>query len=98
MDNIKVLKLVTGEEIVASVTDEGSYWKLHNPVRFSVVPVDENRLGIQMQEFIMLSKDKVIDMSKEFVMAVCNPVDEIVNSYNNQFSTIALPPEKSLIT
>lgn len=96
--NIKVLKLLSGEEVVADITDEGSFFKLKNPVKFVMMPVNQSQVGVEMHPFIMLSKDSEIELSKDFVIAVCTPIDEIVKSYSAQFSDIILPPEKKLIT
>lgn len=98
MENVKVLKLLSGEEIVAEVVDEGSFYTLKNPVKFVMTPVNQNQMGVEMHPYIMLSKDDFVELSKDFVIAVCNPVDEISDSFKNQFSDIVVPPEKRLIT
>ena len=98
MEQIKVLKLLSGEEIVAEVTDGGSFVIVKNPVKFVMMPVNSSQVGVEMHPFIMLSKDDEVELSKDFIIAICNPIDEILQSYKSQFSAIVTPPEKRLIT
>ena len=97
-NNIKVLKLLSGEEVVADVTDGGSFLKLTSPVKFVMVPVGQSQVGMEMHPFVMLKDDKEIEISKDFVIAICDPVDKILEAYKSQFSELVLPPEKRLIT
>lgn len=92
MDNVKVLKLTTGEEIVSEIVDEGSYYKLKNPVKFVMTPIGQDKVGIEMHPFIMLSRDTEYELSKEVVMLVADPLENVENSYKEQFGTIVTPP------
>ena len=97
-NNIKVLKLLSGEEVVANITEETeTTYRLKNPVKFVMMPVNQSQVGVEMHPFILLCKDEELEISKGFVIAVCNPVDQIEKSYAEQFSGIILP-EKKLIT
>ena len=98
MENVKVLKLTTGDEIVSELTDEGSFFRLKNPVRFIISPVSDSQMGVQMHPYVILSDDKEFDILKDFVITVCNPVDEVLQSYQSQFSDLVLPPENKLVT
>lgn len=97
MNEVKVLKLNTGEEIVAEIEDMGSYWKVKNPVRFAMVPLDDNRIGMEMQPFIMLSEDSEFEILKSNVITCGNPIGQILQSYSNQFSDLVVPQGKKLI-
>jgi hypothetical protein len=98
MDNIKVLKLKTGEEIVSDIKDEGSYYVLKNPVKFSLVQLQNGQVGVEMHQFMMLSQETEFELPKDCVMVVANPVEDIVQSYSSQFSDLVLPPEKHIVT
>ena len=96
-NDVKVLKLVSGEEVVSKVTDEGYHVTLLKPVKFVMVPVSQTQMGFEMHPFVMLSKDDEVELPKEFIMTMCSAIDEIAKSYNSQFSDIVVPQEKRLI-
>lgn len=98
MENIKVLKLLSGEEIVCDVQESETAFLVKNAVKFVMTPINQSQVGIEMHPFVMLSDDKEMEISKSFVITVCNPVDKVLEAYSSQFSDLVLPPEKSLIT
>lgn len=94
---IKVLKLTTGEEIVAGVEDQGSYLSLNRPVKFVMVQTPSGGVGLEMHPFVLLSQEETFEVQKEFIILQCDPVKDVLDAYDRQFSNIELPPEKELI-
>lgn len=82
MSEVKLLKLVTGEEVIAKITEnrENNSYKLENPIKIGIVP-NGNNVGIAMVELTPFSKDKEFYINFDKVIFVCNPIDEIKNKY-----------------
>jgi len=86
--NIKFLKLVTGEDVLAEMSFENERYVLKHPVR--ILPTRE---GIGMGPLNPFSKGEKIEIPKEHVIYKDDPDDEIKNAYNAQFgSGIVIPP------
>lgn len=81
--NIKYLKLITGEEVVASVTDNGDTYSLKNPVKLVLMPP----MGLSMIGFCNFTKSEGVTIKKEHVMFVDELDDEIYNAYNQKFGS-----------
>lgn len=88
---IKVVKLVTGEDVVADIEfqDEshGRMVVLKNPQRFMVTSE-----GVGSIPLVPFSDDKVYTVNMNHVVLICEPDIDIKNGYNSQFgSGIVLP-------
>lgn len=93
--NIKVLKLVTGEEIITQVkSDDGKEIVLIEPQRFLMTEE-----GVASLPLIPISKDKQYTISKNHVILIAEPDDNIRNVYNSKYgSGIVLPTNGNLGT
>lgn len=98
VENVKVLKLETGEEVVAQIDEGDDNFVLINPVRFMMVQNAQQGVGMEMHPYIMLTSDTEFTLAKNRVLLVCEPVTEILNAYTNQFNDIAVPPQPQIIT
>jgi hypothetical protein len=98
MENIKVIKMLSGEEVVAGVEERPDTLLLKSPVKFVMTPISQSQMGIEMQPYVVLSKDTEVEVSLKFVVAICDPVEEVAESYQSQFSELVIPPEKRLVT
>lgn len=84
---IKLIKLITGEEIIANVTEQQDALELKTPVR--VVFTQE---GVGMVPYTLLAKSDVISIKQQHVIYEAEPDVEALNAYNSQFgSGIVLP-------
>jgi predicted P-loop ATPase/GTPase len=95
---IKLLKLITGEEIIADVTETQDALELKTPVR--VVFTQE---GVGMVPYTLLAKSDIISIKNQHVIYVAEPDIEALNAYNSQFgSGLVLPgnsgPNLKIIT
>lgn len=90
--NIKVLKLVTGEEIISQIKENTGLGSdnelvLIEPQRF--VMTEE---GVGSMPLMPISKDKEYKISKNHVIIIAEPDDNIRNVYNSKYgSGIVLP-------
>lgn len=86
--NIKVLKLITGEEIITQIKSESDHdLVLEEPQRFVVTEE-----GVGSMPLVPISKDKKYTISKNHVILIAEPDDNVRNAYSAKYgSGIVLP-------
>ena len=89
--NIKVLRLVTAEELIGEWDQEKG--SILNPV--VMVPVSKDKIGIQ--PWITLSGDDEILLKDQHIMAIVTPDIKLQNEYNRVFCSGLVMPEDSEI-
>lgn len=77
--DIKVLKLVTGEEMIAQLESDITTYTVIKPQKFIMT-----QEGIASMPFIPFSKDEKFTIQKSHVLVVCEPEDDIKNVYNSK--------------
>ena len=97
---IKLWRLTTGEDIIgnrADETEEG-YTLIKKP--FVLIPM-QGKPGQPMQigfhPYIPYTKDQVIKIKKNNIMAETLPDDKMVDAYEKNTSSIVQPNKKSII-
>ena len=98
--NIKIVKLITGEEIIAKVLpSSGLIVKIENPVRIVVMPnkLDPKTPNVGLAPWAEFSDEKIFELDKSHVLCIMTPVKEFVSQYNSIFGGLVLP-NSGLIT
>ena len=80
---IKYLKLISGEEVVSDVTDNGTTYSLKNPVKLVLMPPH----GLSMIGLCNFIKAETLTLKKEHVMYVEELEEQVYNAYNQQFGS-----------
>lgn len=79
--NIKILKVVTGEELVADVkSDEGDSYVLKNPTQ-----IVHSHEGVGLMNYSIFAKSKEITIAKDHVVWVAEVEEQMYNAYNGQY-------------
>ena len=92
---IKVLKLITGEEIITQLKSEDEN---------TIVIVDPQKFimsqeGVGSMPLMPMSNDKEYSISKNHILLISEPDDDIKNVYNSKFgSGVIVPTSSSIIT
>ena len=89
--NIKVIRLVTTEELIGEWDQEKS--SITNPV--VMVPVSKDKIGFQ--PWITLSDDDEIVLKDQHIMAIVTPDIKLQNEYNRVFGSGLIMPDESEI-
>ena len=92
--NIKIVKLLTGEEILAKVLPSSDHVVImENPVRIVVMPnrIDPKTPNIGFAPWAEFSDDKEFVVDKSHVVAIMIPIKEFVNQYNTMFGKLVTP-------
>jgi len=98
MSEIKVIRLSTGEDVIAKVDRGADYITLEKP--FVIIP---QQLGpgkpvqLMMSLYNAFGKGDKVEVAKDKVVFITEPKDEIKASYEQNTSKI-LTPNKGLIT
>ena len=98
MSDVKVLRLSTGEDVIAKIEEGSEKVTLNKP--FVIIP---QQLGpgkpvqLMMSLYNAFGKGDTIEVSKDKVVFMTEPKDEIKSSYEANTSKI-LTPNKGLIT
>ena len=97
--NLKLVRLFTGEDILADIVEVGDkFIKVKDPVRVVVVPSkDETQPGIALAPFTHWSKDKEIDIYVHVVMCIMEPITEFKNQYNAIFGGLVMSENKLIL-
>lgn len=92
--NIKVFRLITGEDIVAfcdqKEPNENGVWYVQKPAGIHLVPLDkEGRFGLQLAPWTQFAKtDELIPIPNHALAHLpTTPVEELVNGYNESFGS-----------
>ena len=101
MANIKLFKLMSGEEVLAEVVSEPSYtsnkYDLKNCIR--IVYYDTGKgVSTGFAPFLPMSADEQISIKESSVLVEVTPKDEVLAEYTRIFSGIVIPTNQSIIT
>ena len=99
MSDVKVIRLSTGEDVIAKVDiNSGSNIKLDKP--FVIIPQQMGPgkpVQLMMSLYNAFGKGDKVEVAKDKVVFMTEPKDEIKKSYEQNTSRI-LTPNKGLIT
>ena len=89
--NIKVLRMVTAEELIGDWNQEKSV--ITNPV--VMVPVSKDKIGFQ--PWITLSDEEEIFLKEQHIMAIVTPDIKLQNEYNKVYGSGLILPDADKI-
>lgn len=98
--NIKILKMISGEELLAEITNETeTHITIKNPVRVVVMPTKTSPQTptVGFAPWADFSEEKDFTMHKAHVIVTMKPVQEFVNQYNAMFGGIVAPMSKLIV-
>ena len=76
---IKIVKLITGEEVICDVTIEEGYALLKKPYKFMLTAE-----GLGSIPLVPFSKDETYKISLNHIILMSDPEDDFMNAYNSQ--------------
>ena len=98
MQEVKIIRLSTGEDVIAKVGENDQGYSLKNP--FVIIPQQSapgQPISLMMSLYNAFGKKDTVTISKDKVVFMTDPKDEILKSYEQNTSKI-LTPNTSLIT
>ena len=97
MSDIKIFKLMSGEEIVADVTDKGDTYSLKEPVTIVYQQAEGGGMTAGFAPFMPYSHGEII-LSKASVTSHADVDPKLLGEYNRIFSKIEIVPAGKIIT
>tara|TARA_B100001167_G_C16629340_1_gene238749 strand:+ start:126 stop:401 length:276 start_codon:yes stop_codon:yes gene_type:complete len=89
--NIKVVRLISGEELIGDWNDETN--TITGPV--VMVPIGKDQLGFQ--PWIPYSDDEEMTFKEQHIMVILTPDNKLQNEYNKIYGSGLIVPEEKLI-
>ena len=98
MSNIKCLKLISGDEVIADI-DEGieGLVILKKPLQIMMIPNQNNQFGIGLAPFCPYAKDDLIPLRSGAVLSIFEPETGMLNEYNSRYGSGIVVPESKII-
>lgn len=98
MNEIKALKLVTGEELVAEVIAESEdFVEIKNPVA-AVMQRRQEGPALGFMPWMQAANGPTFVLDKNKIVTVAEVADEVRNGYNQIFGAGLVVPPQQLIT
>lgn len=85
--SVQIVRLSTGEELIAHVDDGPVKYKLSDVA--ILIPTQENSLGLA--PFMAYGKFKELKLDPKDVMFMIDPVDGLLSQYQQMFQKIVTP-------
>ena len=98
--NIKILKLISREDILGEVLNEtDSTIKIKNPVRVIVVPSKTSPQNPQVAfaPWAEFTEQKEFTIHKAHIVVSMEPMTDFINNYNQMFGGVIIPTNKLIV-
>ena len=91
-NNVRVLKLITGEEVMARVTEgNNGLITLDKPMTLQAVPTNQQgQMGFALVPWLMSGKSDTITISTDHIIAQDDPQAQAEKNYLSQISGLVL--------
>ena len=100
MSNVKCVKLISGDEIIADVSefDDGNLVVLSKPLLIMMVPQGQNtQFGIGLAPSCPYAKDNIVPIPGGAVVSIFDPEVGMLNEYNTRYGSGLVVPESKII-
>lgn len=96
--NIKILKLITGEEIIGEVAfEDETLITLKNPLAIVIRPSQDGFTFGFMPWCSLIEGERLVSIGLSNVVTMGNPTDEVKNTYSSMFGGIVTPPKQLIV-
>jgi|SRR5210317_1117855 len=95
MSDVKILRLSTGEDVIAKVTNNSDAGTVTLKQPFVIIPHQQGPgkpVQLMMTLYSPYSKDDKVDLKDNNIITMVDPKDEILKSYQQNTSSIVTSP------
>ena len=95
MSDVKILRLSTGEDVIAKVTNNSDAGTVTLKQPFVIIPHQQGPgkpVQLMMTLYSPYSKDNLVDVKEANIISMVEPKDEILASYQQNTSSILTTP------
>lgn len=104
MSKVKIIKLLSGEELLAEVVSELSSatkveYTIKNPVRIIVMPnkMDPKTPSVGFAPWAEFSDEKSFTLDKSHIIVMMEPIKDFLNHYNSMFGGLVVPQSNLIL-
>ena len=98
MSNIKVIKLISGEEVIADIDESiDGLVILKKPLLIMMVPNQNNQFGIGLAPFCPYAAGDTVPVRAGAVVSIFEPDTGMKNEYNTRYGSGIVVPESKII-
>ena len=93
MSDVKILRLITGEDVIAKVEENDQGLSLNKP--FVIIPHQQGPgkpVQLMMTLYSPYSKSDSVTIKNDKVISIVDPKEEILSSYQQNTSSIVTAP------
>jgi len=81
-NDVKVLKLITGEEVIARVTEENNLITLEKPMTLQMMPpTSTGQVGFALVPWMKAAKNEKVTISTEHILVEVEASDQSEKNY-----------------
>ena len=95
MSDVKILRLSTGEDVIAKVTNNSDAGTITLKQPFVIIPHQQGPgkpVQLMMTLYSPYSKNDTVDLKDANIISIVEPKDEILSSYQQNTSSILTTP------
>ena len=95
MSDVKILRLSTGEDVIAKVTNNSDAGTITLKQPFVIIPHQQGPgkpVQLMMTLYSPYSKNDTVDLKDANIISIVDPKDEILTSYQQNTSSILTTP------
>lgn len=100
--DIRILKLITGEEVLGEIVSDSAIIKVKNPVGVAVVRDKSGMPNVGFAPFPLHAESKsglTVDFDRKNVVYSYVPAEDFIRNYDQIFGTgIILPKQQTIVT
>lgn len=95
MAEAKIVKLITGEEILCTIAHtDGDFTGLKHPI--SIFRGEEDNLSFNA--YMPFAEIDVLDVNTNTIVFTTTPTEKLGEAYFQMTSQVVIPPEKKIVT
>lgn len=92
MSEVMGMRLLSGEEIIGNVVEDGDNYIVSKPRAVVLVPINQSELAPRIMPWFISNQDGDIPIPKSIIVAgPVTPIKELADAYLQETTSIALP-------
>lgn len=93
--NIKLVRLVTGEDVLTELTELTDTVQFTNPLIVYLRPTETGVPQVGMSQWVPYATNKTFEIKRDRIVFIADPADDIRSNYDRVFGAgIIVPPSK----
>lgn len=96
MDEVKIVRLTTGEELLCKVDPASSATPLIVSTPVLILPTQDGKLSFM--PYMPYADIEELTIKERSIMFIVNPTEELATQYRTMIGDVVVPPKPKIIT